>query len=59
VNISSGICRGTRAASLGRYKPERSLRNGSTGLWYACARPCRASGNGLTIGPDPACRWNS
>ena len=61
LNFSSGICRGLRRASLGRYNPVRSARNGSIGFRCAPARlpRPRASGNGFTIGPVPACRWYS
>ena len=59
LNFSSGICRGLRTGTFGRYNPLRSARNGSMGLRWACGRrPLRprASGNGFTIGPVPARR---
>jgi hypothetical protein len=58
-NFSAGICRGTRRAIFGRYRPARSPANGCIGLWCVFARPRRprASGNGFTIGPVPASRW--
>ena len=42
-------------------QPARSARNGSIGFRCAPARlpRPRASGNGFTIGPVPACRWYS
>ena len=56
LNALSGICRGIRWGTLGRNKPALCLGKGSIGLWCACARPGRASGNGFTIGPVPASR---
>ena len=38
-NTRSGILRGMRCGSRGRNSPARSRRNGSSGLWCACARP--------------------
>ena len=58
-NIPSGIGRGIRALTRGRYTPARSPRKESIGLWWACPRPARANGKGFTNGPVPACRWHS
>ena len=56
-NIRSGMPRGILFGCRGRNSPARSCRNGSIGLWCACARPpFLASGNGLASGPDPASR---
>ena len=57
LNAASGTCLGTRCGTLGRNSPDFCFRNGSSGLWCACARPPLASGNGFTIGPVPASRW--
>ena len=57
-----GCAAAPACTTFGRYRPPRCPANGSIGLWCACARPgrrCRASGNGLTIGPVPASRWKS
>jgi hypothetical protein len=53
LNTVSGICFGTRCGTFGRNRPAFCFGNASIGLWCACARPGRASGNGFTIGPGP------
>ena len=56
-NSRSGMLRGMRFGCRGRNSPARFRRNGSSGLWCACARPFfLASGNGLASGPDPVSR---